>query len=341
MTAAASVDIAEELGIRPASPGVRSLAFVIDLLVWLLLASPAAVGLWLFLHHGLGRWQIVLLAGGSVLVSAFCVVQIALHGRRGVTLGKAAMKLRSVSMPGLSRPGFWRIVLRSLVLSVSNVIPIAGPVLLFSSSYWDSSGRRRNMLDRAGSCWLIDVSEGIDPTDTNALRRARRNYESRFRDISEHLPPFSFRSARSAASIIGAAPERWETQSGHTDRGMALTGGIAASWVFVFDDATSLAVTSFGLMGRAPQQIEGRNIAQLISLHDPNRMLSKTHLAFGADEHGVWVEDLGSSNGTEVQLPGERTALNLDPGAPVRMGEGAIVQVGSRKFRVQREEARA
>lgn len=155
MTAAASVDIAEELGIRPASPGVRSLAFVIDLLVWLLLASPAAVGLWLFLHHGLGRWQIVLLAGGSVLVSAFCVVQIALHGRRGVTLGKAAMKLRSVSMPGLSRPGFWRIVLRSLVLSVSNVIPIAGPVLLFSSSYWDSSGRRRSMLDK-GRLLLAD-----------------------------------------------------------------------------------------------------------------------------------------------------------------------------------------
>lgn len=320
------------------------------MLVWSLLASPALIGAWLVFERGFSFWPIVLLGLGSLLSIGFCVVQLVLHGRRGVTVGKAAMKLRSVSLPGLSRPGFWRIVLRALMLSVSNVLPIAGPAVVFSSSYWDSRGRYRSLLDKVGGCWLIDVSDGLDPTDTNALRRARRNYEAQFRDISEHLPSlatggdataggnFEPLADRSAASVIGAARELWVTQGVLTEAQHAHTGQALVTWELVFDDASRLTVTSFGLIGRAPQQMRGRAIAQLVPLRDPQRMLSKMHLAFGADEYGVWVEDLGSSNGTEVLQPGERWARRLDSGEVVRLGEGAGVQVGGRGFRVQREE---
>ena len=338
---ASEAEVAEQLGVRPAKLWVRSLAFLIDAIIWALLVSPAAIATWLYLEQGLSFAALILLIVGASLPAMFCVVQIVLHGRRGVTVGKAAMKLRSVSLPGLSRPGFWRIVLRSLLLTFSNLLPIMGPVLLFSSSYWDASGRNRSLLDRAASCWLIDVSEGIDPTNRNVLRRARRSYDAQFRDISEPLPKLSYLSARSAASVIGAAPEQWATQSEHTDRGAVIDSSSVASWVFVFDDASHLTITSFGLLGRTPQQLTGRAIGQLVAIQDPKKLLSKTHLAFGADEHGAWVEDLGSSNGTEVQAPGESHLSRLTAGEHVRLREGSIVQVGSRRFQLQREEIRA
>lgn len=343
-------EIAEQLGIRAAKPWIRALAFVIDLLVWALLVSPAVIGVMLVLEHGFGLWSIVLLSTGAVLSLGFCIVQLILHGRRGVTLGKASMKLRTVSLPGLSKPGFWRIVWRSLILALSNILPIVGPILIFSSCYWDSRGRYRSLIDKAGGCWLIDVADGLDPTDANALRRAKRNYDAQFRDISEHLPPLvsgvpldtgilvALRSDRSSASVIGAERERWITQGTHEAPRHALPEQTPTTWELLFDDATRLTVTSFGLIGRAPQQLQGRAIAQLVPLQDPERMLSKLHLAFGADEYGVWIEDLGSSNGTEVLQPGELQARRLDSGEVVRLGEGAGVQIGGRGFRVQREE---
>ena len=204
--------IAEALGIKAAPVGARIAAFMIDALVWAILVSPAAVGAWLGLTAGFTLWPLVLVISGQVLGSLFCLAQLILHGRRGVTLGKAAMRLRSVSLPGLAAPGFWRIVLRALLLSLSNIVPLAGPVLMFASSYWDVSGRRRSVLDRAASCWLIDVRGGLDPNDENALRKARRNYAEQFRDTSERLPVLSSSGVgprlavdnrRSSASVIG------------------------------------------------------------------------------------------------------------------------------------------
>lgn len=383
------IDLAEELGIRTAKPWIRSLAFVVDLLVWVLLVSPAFIGAWLVLEQGPRFWPQVLVIAGSVLAGVFGLVQLILHGRRGVTVGKAAMKLRSVSVPGLSRPGFWRILLRALVLWLSNALPSAGPVLLFSSGYWDSSGRQRSLLDRVGGCWLIDVKDGLDPTNLNELRRARRGYDARFRDTSEHLPSLAtarprapasapdappafltgpgapgipaatglaaaaaarnaepaptidLSAERSSASVVGAARERWVTQKDRIEHEPTDSARANEVWMFVFDDGSWITVTSFGLIGRAPEQQPGRAIGQLVAIDDTHRLLADTHLAFGADEYGVWVEDLGSPGGSEVLEPGQRQTQRLGAGSAVRIGEGAIVELGGRGFRVQREELRA
>lgn len=97
---ASEAEVAEQLGVRPAKLWVRSLAFLIDAIIWALLVSPAAIATWLYLEQGLSFAALILLIVGASLPAMFCVVQIVLHGRRGVTVGKAAMKLRSVSLPG-------------------------------------------------------------------------------------------------------------------------------------------------------------------------------------------------------------------------------------------------
>lgn len=375
--APANSDIAEQLGIRPAPVPARATAFLIDVLAWSALISPAGVGLWLALTVGPGFWAVALIAAGAALSALFCLVQLILHGRRGVTLGKAAMRLRSVSLPGLAQPGFWRIVLRALVLSVSQVVPVVGPLLLFLSGYWDPTGRGRSLLDRVGACWLIDVRGGLDPTDANALRRARRGYEAQFRDISEHLPVLSTHGVgsrlelapqRRAAAVVGASAENRGAPSrdplvdrsapGTAQRpaagapqaaGPAGDGAAAADapahrvdgpdgWHLVFDDGSTVEVTGAMLIGRSPVRGGRHRARQLIALDDPQRMMSKTHLALGTDEAGVWIEDLGSSNGTSVRPAGQGEPRPIAGNTPVRLAHGAVVQIGGRVFRVQRED---
>src|SRR5690349_5621017 len=137
---------AARLGLRPAPTGRRAAAFALDAAAYVLAASPAIVGAVLLANTIVGSdaatgldpsslvLPLVLVAVGQVLVAAFGITQLALHGRRGVTLGKRALGLRSVQVADFGRAGFWRVVLRVLVLWASQVVlPLVGPALMFAS----------------------------------------------------------------------------------------------------------------------------------------------------------------------------------------------------------------
>ena len=84
----------------------------------------------------------------------------------GVTLGKASFGIRSVNVATFGAAGFWRVVLRALVLWAGQlVLPFVGPALLFASSAWDPERRGRSWLDRVGRCYAIDVRHGLNPLD--------------------------------------------------------------------------------------------------------------------------------------------------------------------------------
>jgi len=104
--------------------------------------------------------------------------------------------------------------------------------------------------------------------------------------------------------------------------------------VLLFDDGLTLAVRGNGLLGRAPEAQPGERVEHLYSIDDPARQLSKTHLAFGVDAHGVWIMDRGSSNGTYVTI-GSGAAFALEVGKPHRIGPGAVVEIGDRTFTVK------
>ena len=100
-----------------------------------------------------------------------------------------------------------------------------------------------------------------------------------------------------------------------------------------FDTGEQVDVAGPGLIGRAPVAAYGERVHHLIPIDDPDRSVSKTHVAFGHDAGGLWVTDRGSTNGTRIVVRGE-------PVAPVGTEQvayvpaGAVVEFGDRSFTV-------
>ena len=388
----ASPEMAKSLGMVPAGLGFRSLAFAIDLTIWLVLVAPAVAGAIMLATGADVLLATILLISGLVLSAVFGLVQLITHGRRGVTAGKAALRLRSISAADYGRPGFWRIVLRVLVLWASNIVPIVGPAVLFSSSVWDPQHRGRSILDRIAGCWVVDARAGLDPFDAKALRHARRALRDK-PDDSEDLPSMAtgadpavalrIPGARSRAGVVGSgsgaqwsglqapvdvtvieevpgtpsasvpidsAPEERTTIAAAPVAPVA--GPIAAApsaaapsaaapavstrrsaLMIRFDDGSVIRVPALGLMGREPEAAPGENADALIRLDDPQVLMSKTHIAFGADAEGLWVADRGSRNGTRLVSP-QGYVVDVVVGESTQVPQGWTVQVGGRSFEV-------
>lgn len=338
----ADPDVVAGLGVVSARPGVRVWAFAIDVMIWLLLAVPAGLGAMLLAGGDVSWGPIVLAIAGVAAPTLFGVVQLVLHGRRGVTAGKAAMRLRSVSVRDLGRPGFWRIVLRAVVLGASSIVPVVGPVILLSSSLWDREGRGRSILDKIAGCWLVDVRAGLDPMNARALRRAVRELQMPLREVAEDLPSLSstadgerlvLAGRRSRAAIVGLSGGPWSEPPPPAPDGL-IADVPHDDWHLVFEDGSTVPVPAYGLIGRAPEPPAGRAVDALITLEDPQKLLSKTHLAFGADPRGVWIADQGSSNGTVV-VGADGGETSLVAGAQVGLAPGSVVRAGGRMFQIR------
>jgi hypothetical protein len=70
--------------------------------------------------------------------------------------------------------------------------------------------------------------------------------------------------------------------------------------VLVLDDGRRLPLSELMLIGRDPVAEVDESHAVLITVEDPHRSVSKTHLAVGLDAAGPWVRDRFSVNGTTV-----------------------------------------
>lgn len=421
---------AAALGIVPAAPGIRSLAFTIDASIWLLLASPAVVGAVMLAMGDTSFVGVLLVLVGAALPLLFGLLQLILHGRRGVTAGKAAMRLRSIAVDDLGPVGFWRVVLRALVLCASGIVPIVGPALMFASGLWDPQARGRSILDRVGGCWVIDARAGLDPFDAKALRHARRAVAGR-PEQSEDLPSMAsdadaatalkIPGVRSRAGVVGpgSTGAQWEAVHDGVDASVIaeVPGGAAtahaasglvtgapgaaarpaapaaapapaptpapaqspapapapaqspapahtlaptsppaaapaapaaapavsvmpgtgpvgsrrAQAMIRFDDGSIVRVPARGLIGRDPEPADGEPVEALVRLEDPQRLMSKTHAAFGQDSDGLWVADRGSRNGTQLVSPGG-DVVDVPAGQAARVPIGWSVQVGGRSF---------
>ncbi|WP_226533829.1 RDD family protein [Microbacterium paraoxydans] len=233
---------AESLGLRPAGRGARVLAALIEWSVAVVIALPAVLALTPVLAQAVsGRfdaeeffargdlvWLIVAAAVSQGLMIAYVVVQLVLHGRKGVTLGKAICGIRSVNVRTLERPGFWRgAVVRYLVACASFLVPLIGPVLVIMlSPLFDIERRGRGWLDLAAATWFVDVRGGLNPYDQKRMRIARKRVKTPEHQEKAPLPSLAtpvhrdapaeyVPSARLSGGVIGAhrsaagpAPER-------------------------------------------------------------------------------------------------------------------------------------
>lgn len=352
------------LGIVPAPGGRRAAAFALDAAVWAVLTIPGAIGVALLLtviaEAGGDAAAIpadelvlplVLIAISQGLLAVFGIVQLALHGRKSLTLGKAAFGLRSIDVVRLARPGFWRVVLRALVLfGAQLVLPLVGPAILFASSSWDPEQRGRSWLDRIGRCYAIDVRRGLNPLDPKALRHARRALEAPAAGDAVRLPSLAsdrsaheelfIPSSRSSSGVVSASAAdtgAWTpppvggsvTPSGTPAEPTSTPPGVT----LVFDDGTRLATSGSGLLGRSPASSHGEAPDQLVPLVDDSMRISKTHAEYGVDATGFWVADRASKNGTVVELP-DGSIRRLEPGVRTPLPPGTRVTLGGRSFTV-------
>jgi hypothetical protein len=373
-------EYARRLGLVPAPGGRRAAAFALDALVWIVLALPGAVGVVMIagaiasaggdpaaVPPATLALPLVLVAVSQGLLAVFGTVQLALHGRTGVTLGKSSFGIRSVNVVRFGPAGFWRVVLRVLVLWAGQlVLPFVGPALLFASSAWDPERRGRSWLDRVGRCYAIDVRHGLNPLDSRALRHARRAMEApravevaRAPSLASDRSPgedLFIPSARSSSGVVSSVPvdagawmppELVPGSAGTTPPAVALVAASATSAtgsrgpvqdaapaaVLVFDDGTRVPTSGPVLLGRSPAPAPGEASAQLVPLVDETMRISKTHAAFGIDDTGCWVADRSSKNGTVVHAP-DGSSHRLDPGVRTPVTPGARVVLGGRSFTV-------
>ncbi len=370
---------AAALGLIPARPWRRSFAFIIDAAILVILSLPALLAIVPLLANfdpvdpaatlsgsAIGLSLIFILIGQG-LTTIYLVVQLILHGRKGITIGKAMLGIRSVNVAAFTRPGFWRIVLRALVFYVAFlVIPLLLIAVFLASSLWDAERRGRGWLDKVGKNWMIDVRHGLDPFNAKALRLARKRVDQPDTVKARRLPslatgadfaaPAFVPAARSSSGVIfapshenqepwqpppvgadrvkpdGAAERSPAPQTSHSASSMPKPD-TGYSAVLVFDDDSRVSVNGRGLIGRDPRPRPGEEAHRLLPVTDDSRQISKTHAEFGIDARGFWISDRASSNGTIVRTPDGRQR-ELAVHEPAYLDWGAVVEIGGRSFTV-------
>ena len=195
---------AASLGLVPAPLGRRAAATAVEVAIVLILLLPLLIGALpalIRLAASPDPQRALADSGGLILIivcviaswvftTAFIVVQMVLHGRRGVTVGKALFGIRSINVRTLERPGFWRgEVVRYLVMWASFIVPLIGPLLVIAlSPLFDPERRGRGWPDLAGATWFVDVRNGLNPYDAKRMRIARKTAATNLQDERPALP---------------------------------------------------------------------------------------------------------------------------------------------------------
>lgn len=98
-----------------------------------------------------------------------------------------------------------------------------------------------------------------------------------------------------------------------------------------FSTGESVRVSGTGLIGRNPRPEPGELFDALVTIADPGRSVSKTHLEFGCSEGEFWVLDRFSGNGTVLQAP-DAPARRCEPGLRIRVPRGSRVLIGEQSL---------
>ncbi len=103
------------------------------------------------------------------------------------------------------------------------------------------------------------------------------------------------------------------------------TGG--ARFVLQFSTGESYTVLGSGLAGRNPRPEPSEVVDHLVTIVDPGRSVSKTHLEFGQEAGVFWVSDRHSGNGSVIREPGE-PPRPCEPGRRYAVMRGTRIDMG-------------
>jgi pSer/pThr/pTyr-binding forkhead associated (FHA) protein len=102
----------------------------------------------------------------------------------------------------------------------------------------------------------------------------------------------------------------------------------------VFTTGESVSIAGTALIGRRPAADEGEAVDQLVTIDDPERSVSKSHLMAGWNDAGFWITDRDSGNGTVVFPVDGGPAAQLHAGDPHTLADGDRVAIGDQTFTV-------
>jgi FHA domain/zinc-ribbon domain len=102
-------------------------------------------------------------------------------------------------------------------------------------------------------------------------------------------------------------------------------------FVLQFSTGESITVYGTGLIGRHPVAEPGEYFDQTVTIVDPSKSVSKTHLEFGQTSGAFWVSDRHSGNGTIVREP-DSEPRRCDAGKRYRIVRGTRVAIGEQFF---------
>lgn len=104
--------------------------------------------------------------------------------------------------------------------------------------------------------------------------------------------------------------------------------------VLAFSNGERIPVDGSVLIGRNPKfsdESDGSPLPRIMKFDGPNQGLSRTHAEIRVDGSDIVLEDLHSTNGTEIRLPGQQPE-RVPGGAPIVIVPGAQIDFGDELF---------
>lgn len=153
------------------------------------------------------------------------------------------------------------------------------------------------------------------------------------REPSPDPAPSPISGSSPAAAPLAAQEPREEPDADQAHRSPAQAPTQAGPIPYlVVDSGERLPVDDTVLvLGRAPSTSDPGQ--RLVTLSDPTRSLSRTHLRVGCSKHGVWVEDAFSANGTHVRMR-DGASYFLPRGERVEVPFGTVLLLGERRLTI-------
>lgn len=209
------------------------------------------------------------------------------------------------NVPGLA--GIGRALLTTcLGIATLGIVPL---VLVLATR----DGEGRCWHDRVTGLSVLDIRRGRDVV-AHPVRRAE-------------IEAFRNPPRRPGPPVVPVRGVVTRPSAGAT-QGVPLPGPRAQpEFRLRFHDGSVRTLQGTALLGRFPEMVPADPAVMLVQVGDPRLTVSKTHLKLVAEARGVWVEDLGSTNGSSLGGTGD-AGIPLVAGTPLLATEGSMVRFG-------------
>jgi serine/threonine protein phosphatase PrpC len=112
----------------------------------------------------------------------------------------------------------------------------------------------------------------------------------------------------------------------------------SARFLLEWQDGRSVVVHGDGVIGSDPAPPTGARVEHVIHV-DGDMSLSPNHLEFGVDDEKLWVRDLGTGSGSDIEINGHPHLLQ--PGIFAAAPPNCIIHIGAQRIRVRMVAGRA